>query len=253
VDTDELTGTVTRGRPASALAALDPALARQWGKDAKQRKLERVTPVLLELPSGKTVQAIKASMRWLYKHNMIPDHLTARVQEMIDLITSADPKHVQTEMEKQFAADIEGSFAKWLDLMNACWMACVVNPKFTEDEACADAEDEPFWVGDVDYLDKLFLYQWVEGVDLSVEEFLHQQAEIVGALQDGEGVRLSAESDLRVDRTGRFIAGDPGRPGGDDVRVVHPGPDRGTDRKTRQPAKKATNRTRPKVQSGRDS
>lgn len=253
MDTEELTGPVTRGRPATAPVALDPALARQWGKDAKQRKLDRATPHRLDLPSGKTVQAIKAPMRWLYKHNMIPDHLTARVQEMIDLITSADPKYVQSEMEKEFERDTEGAFAKWHDLMDACWMACVVNPKFTEDEAFAESEEEPFWVGEVDYLDKLYLYQWVEGVDLSVEEFLHQQAEIVGALQNGEGVQLSPTSDLRVDRYGRPLAGDPGRPGGDDVRDVRAGADRGTSRKTRQPAKKAANRTRPKVQTQRDS
>jgi hypothetical protein len=185
------------------LHSLDPSLELAWRNHAKQRRSQLDTAFKLELPSGMPVMAVRAPLRWLYKHGRIPDHLLAEVERQIKLIETADPKHV----EEQIAKDLEESedkidfFTDHLKVLNACWLACVTNP--------------------VDYLDKLYVYRWAQGVDQSVEDFFLEQAEIMGSLSNGDEVQLPAESDLRIDRTGRPLAGDPGKPSGVQIRDLY--------------------------------
>ena len=226
------------------LTSLDPVIEVAWRKHAQKRQEERETAIHLDLPSGKPVKAIRAPLQWLYRHNLIPDALLAQTEEMIRLIESGDPNAVGRAMEEELQENEEQAFEKWLALLNGCWLACVTSPEFTDDESRREAVDPPYWIGDVDYMDKLFLYGWAQGVDQSIQEFLQFQSEIVGAMADGTGVQLSSEGSVWVDRTGRRMAGVAGGPSGIPIRELHQGPNRSTRRKAGKQVKKETaNRT----------
>jgi hypothetical protein len=221
--------------------SLDPSIELSWRKRAQQTRSERETPFKLELPSGLHVMAIRAPLRWLYKHGRIPDHLTAEVERMIALIQTGDPKHVEEEIEKDYKSrEAEDVFAEHLKVVNACWLACVVSPQFSDDDDREFAEEPPYHVDTVEYFDKAYLYKWAQGVDQSVEDFFLEQAEIVGALADGEGIQLSSEPDSRVDRFGRRVAGDPSGPSGVEIRDFYRSATRGDARGSSQEGIEAT-------------
>jgi hypothetical protein len=226
MDSTEQKEPADRGGTATTLFSLDPSIELSWRQSAKQKSLERAKPIRLELPSGRPILAIRAHVRWLFKHNMIPDTLLAKVEDMIKLIELQDPQSIEKELSQKLEESPETEFLKWLDLINACWLGCVVQPQFTDDPDREGEESPPYYVGDVDYWDKMYLYQWAQGVDQSIIEFFQQQGEVMGALADGDILQLSAEGDLWVDRRGRFVAGPPGGPSDDEIREVHPKPNR---------------------------
>jgi len=224
--------------------SLRPDIGAQWTEDARRRAEAKKMVVEVTLPSGRQVLAHRTHIRWLYKHGRIPDHLVGRVEEMIRLLDLADPNAAAASLTEAVKENPEEELVKWLDVVNACWIGCVVQPLFVDDEDREDALEAPFYVGDVEYFDKLYLFQWAEGVDRTVEEFFREQGEAMGMLANGESIPLLTTGDLRIDKFGRPVAGDSGRSSGVPVRELHPGQGRSATRKTSRNSKKATtNRT----------
>jgi len=249
---DQATG--TQGRVDSQFPGLDPSIELMWRKRSQERIAEKVKPVTIDLPSGMKVIAQRMDLRWLWKHDLIPDPILARVEEMISLIESADPNHVAEEMGKQLEENPEEAFSNWYSVLGTVWQACVVAPQFTYDPDRRDAEEPPYHVDDAEYFDKLYLYQWAQGVDRTVIDFLHEQSEALGELATNQSVRLSPTSTLRVDSRGRFVVSDDGGSGDVPVGDVHPEPNRRA-RRTRSSTKQkqATHGTGTEVQSTPDS
>jgi hypothetical protein len=234
------------------LPALDPAVIEAtWRSEAKQRLLDRNTPIQIQLPSGKIVMAVRASLRWLYKHERIPDHILTAVESHIALIEESDPKKIESEYQKKLAEDEAAAFGEWLAILRALWCACVVVPSFTEDRNREDAQEPPFWVGDtVDFFDLMYLYTWAQGVDQTVVEFFQQQSSLMGSLADSDSIPLSATGVLRADRFGNVVPGDDG--GSSDVAVgqLHPEQDGRQGRKARRSKQEAADDAGASVQRG---
>lgn len=193
--------------------ALDPSIASAWRKHIKERSELRGRPVKLALPSGLAITAVRMPIRYLLSEGIIPDPLTPIVKEHIALLDDpAMGESGEDAILSAWDADPEASWKKWVKVLDTIWLACVVQPSFTDDEAQVGRDEkgepaEPFFIGEADYFDKLYVYQWTQGVDQAVADFLHEQSQIVGIVADGGGVRDSTERVLRIDRRGGGVAG----------------------------------------------
>ena len=249
---DQATG--TQGRVESSFPGLDPSIELMWRKRSAERIQEKVKPVAMDLPSGMRVVAQRVDLRWLMKHDLIPDPLLARVEEMIGLIESADPNYVAEELGHTLEQNPEETFSNWFSVLGTVWQACVVAPQFTDDPARRDSEEPPYHIDDVEYFDKLYVYQWAQGVDRSVIEFLHEQSEAMGELADKQSIQLSPTSSLRVDSKGRFVVSADGGSGDVPVGELHPEPNRRTRRaRSSTKGKTSSHRIRTKVQTTPDT
>lgn len=208
------------------LVPADPSLVAAWRKEATARAEARETPFKLDLPSGKAVYVVRMSLRLLLNKGMVPDVLTPQVSETIALIESGDPDKGQREVMDEFARDPVDAYLRWLNLLNFVWLATVVSPKFAK-EGEDDPANDVFSLDLVDYDDKLYVYQWTQGVDQSVQDFRLQQAAAVGTLGNGDEVRGTSEQLLRVERTGGRLVGLLDRPSGLSVGDVGRREDRG--------------------------
>ena len=66
------------------------------------------------------------------------------------------------------------------------------------DNTGRDGAEEHLYVGDPDkvpYFDLLYLYQWAQGVDQSVIDFLDERAQVVGVVADDAGLPFPPEDD----------------------------------------------------------
>jgi len=117
----------------------------------------------------------------------------------------------------------------WIELLNFVCVNCVVTPMFVEDDAEADPTRGIFWIGQMNFYDKQYIFQWAQGVDQSVQDFLQEQASALGTAPDGEGVRPTTEQLLSQGEPGNFLVVLPNRPRNLPVGPVHSGEDRRDD------------------------
>lgn len=208
---NQSTGSVTDKGAAgdNPAVALDPSIADAWRRMFKAKQSQRTTPVALILPSGMPVTAMRLPVRHLIEYGNIPDPLTTSVREFADLIEGERQggASVASSLVEQFNENPEQSWSRWMRVLDGVFIACIAQPSFTDDDRQADLENGPFPVADVDYFDKLYVYQWAQGVDQSVADFLREQSAALGALANGEGVSLSSEPVLRIERRGGRMVG----------------------------------------------
>lgn len=183
--------------------ALDPSISDAWSKHLRKRTESRAAIVRLVLPSTLPVDAMRMPVQYLWRNGMIPDPLTAVMQEHIAVLEKPDT--AGETMIEQWEADPETAWKNWRDVLVTVWLACVVQPSFTDDEAQV-GESGPYHVNDVDYMDLLYVYQWAQGVDQSVVDFLHEQTEIMDRLSDGPDLQGEAKRILRANRTRGRVA-----------------------------------------------
>ena len=244
-DTEEKTTRAASPPPTPLATKANLDVGAAWRKRQKEIHAARATPIELELPSGITVMAIRAPMKWLVSFGRVPDQLLPRVEEMINLIEANDPKSIEERLTDQLNESPETEWAKFNNLMDGCWFASVTYPEFTNDpvnvgpmikdkETKEEFPSPPYYIGDVDYFDKMYLFQWCQGVDEDVEAFFLRQEQIVGAVENGEGVQLSPTRNIGTDRSGRLVVSDTSGSSGVPVRELHNSPDRGKGGKKRK-------------------
>ena len=235
-----LTNTAIEGSDPARIAALDPSIELAWRERFKNRAKQKAEAIRLELPSGLDVEAIRMPLRFLLRKGLIPDPVTPVIADYIATLDADNPDEMVEKQVDAFNETPMAAFKRWMTIIDTVWLCCVTRPSFTDDESREDAEEPPYYMGDVDYFDKLYVYQWAQGVDESVVEFLHGQKQALGALADGDGVPLSSEPVLRIERRGGRMVGVLDRPGDVPVGELHQEPDRGNDRRTRTAANKDT-------------
>ena len=204
----------------------DPTLVTAWRTEATQRQREANTPVLLDLPSGKRVQVLRLSLRMLLNKGFVPDALTSQVSETIAILESGDPDAGRETVLDEFKDDPVQSYLKWLNLLNFVWLNCVVFPRFAK-EGDDDPDKDIFSIDLVEYNDKLYVYQWTQGVDQAVQDFLDEQARALGIVGDGNEILDAAQQLLRVERVGGRLVDVHDRPGGVPVGDLDRGADGG--------------------------
>jgi hypothetical protein len=215
---------------ASGLAP-DADIVSAWKDDFEQKKQSGTllgANLILTLPSGKKVKAIRIPLLVMMQSGSVPDRLTHVINGFIQTIEKGqtDEAKVAAGFEAMFAEDAIKAAQEWTEMMNFVFVNAVISPKFvlTEEEANPDAG--VFWITQVNFYDKLWLFQWAQGVDQSVHEFLQQQADALGTASDGKSVRVTPEQLLANGESGHFMVSMADRPSDVDVGNVRSGEDR---------------------------
>jgi hypothetical protein len=238
---------------ASSEGPASPSFRDQWISEYKARE-NLYRPTMLTLPSAKQVMVSRMPLHILWTKGLVPDILTARVQDWVSAIEATDPASKLTGEIAALPNDqLIERYQSWLQMMDFVWCTCVTEPTFVMMEDEQDVASAKLWVGDVDLNDKVYLFSFVQGVDQSVEEFFREQGEIVGALPDGDQLLNPSERLLWVERTGGRVVGIHDRSG--DVRVgdVHSDEDRRDEtRPGPETAVETTDDSRPEIHPGTD-
>jgi hypothetical protein len=162
--------------------------AKEWKKN--QAKGLKDIP----LPSGNTAKVKAPGMQAFLAQGFIPNSLLDIVMGALDK-TSGKPQKTaaqrQAEDQKQalqFMQDIANDPAKLADLMvtiDRVWLHCVVVPETLptppEDEP---RDEELLYVDEVDFDDKMFVFQFAVGGTADLERFREGTTENMDALQN---------------------------------------------------------------------
>jgi len=116
----------------------------------------------------------------------------------------------------------------------------------------AKPEEGIFWIAQMNFYDKQYVFQWAQGVDQSVQAFLHEQIDAVGAASHGEGVRPTAEQLLASGDASEFLVLMADQSRGVAMGSIRPREDRRDDRSSRAEEQEATNDAGAEAQSGTD-
>jgi hypothetical protein len=135
---------------ASGLAP-DADIVSAWKDDFEQKKQSGTllgANLILTLPSGKKVKAIRIPLLVMMQSGSVPDRLTHVINGFIQTIEKGqtDEAKVAAGFEAMFAEDAIKAAQEWTEMMNFVFVNAVISPKFvlTEEEANPDAG--VFWV-----------------------------------------------------------------------------------------------------------
>lgn len=233
----------------------DADIISAWQADFEQKKQAAVVGgrITLTLPSGIQIRAMRLPLILLLQSKSIPDKLSRIVNDFIRTIETGggNEAKIAAELEATFKDNALEAAQDWLAMLNFVFINCVTTPNFVEKEEDINPEQGIFWIDTVNFYDKLWLFQWAQGVDQSVQQFLDQQAASVGTLSDEQGVRMSPQQLLAGGDFGRFVVSVADRPSDVDVGSVRPSKNR---RNARSAAAKeqATNTDSPEVHTQAD-
>jgi hypothetical protein len=246
----------TTVRDAASGPQPDADIVSAWKADFAQQRanLRMAAKVSLTLPSGNPIKAMRMPLAMLLQSGAIPDRLTKLVSNFIDTIEASggDEKKATAMFGQEFEEDVVKTAQHWVDMLNFVFCHCVITPQFVSEAKDANSEQGIFWVGQVNFYDKLYVFQWAQGVDQSVEAFFLEQIDAVGTASDGEGLRPTPEQLLASGEYGSILASVADRPGDVDVGPVHPR----TDRRNRASSGRKTQNgdaERPEIQERPDS
>lgn len=224
----------TSVRDAASGTVSDADIISAWQADFQQQKLESSigAKISLMLPTGKPIHVIRMPLVLLLQTGSIPDKLTHAVSKFINVIetTGGDGDKAAKSFEQEFTDDPIKAAQEWIELLNFVFCQCAISPVFVDTQEEAKPDHGIFWIGNVNFYDKLYVFQWAQGVDREVQAFLHEQIDALGTLPDEQGLRPTTEQLLASGQYGNVLASMADRPSDVDVGPVHSGEDRGDDR-----------------------
>lgn len=239
---------------ASGSATPDADIISAWQSDfdALKTSVAAGGKVELTLPTGKQIKAIRIPLVMLMQQGAIPDSISHLVSQFIEGIEGGDPKKTEEALLKSFqeGGDMIASAQRWIELINFVCVNCIATPRFVMEQKDAKPEKGIFWIAQMNFYDKQYVFQWAQGVDRSVREFLQEQTDAMGASPYGEGVRLTTEQLLASGDAREFMVLVSDQPGGVAVGPIHSGEDRRDDGNPRSEDEKAADADRPEAQPG---
>lgn len=147
---------------------IKPTSASDW------RKMSTLGMVI-ELPSGKFARIRKPDLLVLVKAGKIPNALAGKVTEMI--------KTQKVDLSKFELDDVT-------DILNATAKAAFVEPQVTEKPNKDQIAPE-----DIDFDDRLFVFQYAQGGTKDLDFFRNQQARNVSSVQTSQDVQPETKQD----------------------------------------------------------
>ena len=162
--------------------------AKEWKKNAAKGLKD------IPLPSGNTAKVRAPGMQAFLAQGFIPNSLLEIVMTALDK-NAGKPQKTKAQREAedkvqalQFMKSIADDPARLADLMltlDRVWLECVVVPETLPADIPAEERDqEILYVDDVDFDDKMFVFQFAVGGTQDVEKFRQGTAENVDALQN---------------------------------------------------------------------
>ncbi len=166
----------TARQASTSKPAPKPTPASQW------KKASAGTP--LQVPSGNTALVRSSGMQIFLTKGLIPNSLLPIVRQAMS------GKQVDLKAE-----DItEDQLADMVMLFDAIVVHCVIEPTVLPVPAEGEERDpEALYVDDVDFDDKMFIFQWVVGGTRDLEQFRKEQAAGVDAVRGSATLESAAE------------------------------------------------------------
>jgi len=153
--------------------------AKQWKK-----KTSKGTPLVV--PSGNTCLVRTPGMQVFIKQGLIPNSLMPIVQEAMS--KGRAPKNMELDTNKN-----PELLNEMMDLMDAVTVYCVIEPKVAPEPAEGVVRDEDtLYVDEVDFNDKMFIFQYAVGGTSDLAKFREELSEHMEAVPTGEDVELPA-------------------------------------------------------------
>jgi len=161
--------------------------AKQWKKNVVKGLRA------LELPSGNTAKVKAPGMQAFLAQGFIPNSLMSMVIASLDQNSGKTPKKTPAQLAKErdveaekFMKEVAADPTKIAELMTAMdkvWLECVVEPETlpATDEV---RDDEHLYVDEVDFDDKMFVFQFAVGGTRDIEQFRKGVTKRVGAVQN---------------------------------------------------------------------
>jgi hypothetical protein len=167
-----------------------PSLSDQWRRALAERQARTDAPVLVELPSGLSVEATRPSLLLLLRTGRIPDALAPRVEQLIATAQSGGEDAVRVALSTEHRDNPAGFYAEWVNLLDTVWLAAVAEPRFGP---AMTTDPDLIPVDQVSEDDKTYLFMWCQGVASDVlagfRERGRRPAAAVGDAPVGDGVR----------------------------------------------------------------
>ncbi len=208
--------------PPAASSLLD-----QW----RYAYLNRERGDLVDLPSGIQARVSRMSLPALMSSGMIPDALTTIARDLIAVAEQSleiGAPSIEEVVGKESEADPVETYNRYIKIINFVCVSCMNEPRMTyrgEVFYPTPDQDFPVYVDDMDERDRMFVYMYCQGVDQTVQEFLHEQALALGDVPDLQDVPDPPE-DVPGDERQRLVVLSGGQ-GGLDVgnlrRIQHQG------------------------------
>lgn len=190
--------------------------AAGWRQQLQAQVQRYVVPVEVPLPSGQEVLAVRPHLLMMYQEGMIPNALTPVVSKLIQAATNNGPEGGEEFIEKEFKEDTAEAYTKFTALLDFVWVTAVIDPIFVLDlkniplDAKRRIEQLPeeerassiFPVSRVSLDDKLYFFNWCQGVDEDIATFRQQQAIRMAAIQESQAIRENAERNSRAESSG---------------------------------------------------
>lgn len=146
-----------------------------------------VKPMELDLPSGNCCLAIRPGAEGLIKAGLLDslDQLTSLVQ--IEHIDAKDPRKAATNVDVQELLKDPKKLATGLALVDKVICHVVKAPVVFMPPEDDDALRDPnvIYADQVDYEDKMFIFQWAVGGTSNLVQFRQESQELVGNLSAG--------------------------------------------------------------------
>jgi hypothetical protein len=161
--------------------------AKQWKKNLAKGMTD------LALPSGNSAKVKAPGMQAFLAQGFIPNSLLDIVMKSLDKNsgkpqkTAAQQKAEQAKQAVEFMSSIANDPQKLADLVSTLdkvWLECVVEPS-THPIPDPDVRDEELlYVDEVDFDDKMFVFNFAVGGTRDLEKFRGGVAKNVAAVQD---------------------------------------------------------------------
>lgn len=152
----------------------------------------------LELPSGNVCRVRNPGMDYFIRAGIIPDSLTGMVRQMI----SGKGDVELTDLVKT-DDDLQKLFGVVDDILIEVVLEPVVNPvpmrtvendegkEVREPVPFAERDEDKLYVDEVDFDDKIFVFQFACGGTRDLEKFREQQEQAMESVRSGEAVEVS--------------------------------------------------------------
>lgn len=161
--------------------------ANEWKKSAQG--------VDLQVPSGNTCKARRPGLDIFVRQGVIPNSLLPIVQEAI-----AGKKQ---ELDLSAIAQDPSMLEDIMSLVDVVVIRAVLEPKVHPvplpsitpgvGESNAQRDEEKLYVDEVDFEDKMFIFQWAVGGTADLEKFREEQDATVESISPSSDVAVSPE------------------------------------------------------------
>jgi len=142
----------------------------------------------LEVRSGNVALVRRPGIQVFIKSGMVPNSLMPIIQKA--LAAGEKAKDLDFSEIAEDAKKLEDV----LDLVDKVTCYCVIEPKVLPvPENVEDRDEEALYVDEVNFDDKVFIYQYAVGGTADLESFRAEQARLMGSVPDGEDLVDSTE------------------------------------------------------------